>query len=393
MNRRTFILSAGATVGVAAMTAGHGRLFAQKTSVLAGQRQFRVGRISCIFQPESVIFLRDDQPIVTYRTTYRDNDSQNPGSSRTGQLPLIPFSCFTRLSAPTSLLPLSPIKRSAAAAFVCDNINGVNYTAKISQKSVQPRGQILSNGLKWKGMSEIGSDGVLDNRNSVNFGVQGVFDDECKWVNPEGRVQMTDARRFRIVFYDKSRYGIYATIDWHAVDDVKITANQNCLFGVQASVPLAPVRLETARAIGQGYASEKAGFEDTHVQSGTDLVGGGMMMNSNGDYGAQAIYGRRANWVTCWGRLQRANPAAGAADDSELQEGVALMSHPSNPWGISPWNTNSFGYMSPTHIPFLSKPWLLRAGEGVQLRYLILAYTGNPDGGEVDEIYRSYSSS
>ncbi len=30
---------------------------------------------------------------------------------------------------------------------------------------------------------------------------------------------------------------------------------------------------EAARAEGQGYASEKAGFEDTHVQSGTDLVG------------------------------------------------------------------------------------------------------------------------
>ena len=28
-----------------------------------------------------------------------------------------------------------------------------------------------------------------------------------------------------------------------------------------------------ARAVGQGYASEKAGFEDTHVLSGTDLVG------------------------------------------------------------------------------------------------------------------------
>ena len=34
-----------------------------------------------------------------------------------------------------------------------------------------------------------------------------------------------------------------------------------------------PNGCETARAEGQGYASEKAGFEDTHVQSGTDLVG------------------------------------------------------------------------------------------------------------------------
>lgn len=344
------------------MTAGRGRLFAQKTPVSAGVRQYRIDGISCIFQPDSVLFLRDNKPILTYRTTFRESNVQDKANKATGQASEVPFPCFTRLSSPTSLLPLSPIRKSAAAAFVCDNVDEVNYTAKNSKKNAQPCGQIVSNGLKWIGMLETGSDGVLNRRSSLNFGIQGVFDDECKWVNPDGRVQMTDARRFRVVFYDKSRYGIYATIDWCAVDNVMITANQNCLFGVQTSAPLAP-------------------------------VGGGMMMNSNGIYGASQIYGRRANWVTCWGRLQAANPEADPVNDVELQEGVALMSHPSNPWGVSPWNTTPFGYMSPTHIPFLSKPWLLRAGEGVRLRYLILAYTGDPGGGEVDEIYRSYSSS
>ena len=32
-------------------------------------------------------------------------------------------------------------------------------------------------------------------------------------------------------------------------------------------------RCEAARAEGRGYVSENACFEDTHVQSGTDLVG------------------------------------------------------------------------------------------------------------------------
>ena len=35
----------------------------------------------------------------------------------------------------------------------------------------------------------------------------------------------------------------------------------------------ATARCEAARANGRGYASEKACIEDTHVQSGTDLVG------------------------------------------------------------------------------------------------------------------------
>ena len=117
------------------------------------------------------------------------------------------------------------------------------------------------------------------------------------------------------------------------------------------------------------------------------------MMNSSGVYGSDAIFGRRANWTACWGRLQASNVRAVPDANANLLEGIALMSHPSNPWGVSPWNTTPFGYMSPTFIPFLSRPWSLRAGEGVRLRYLILAYTGDPQGGEVDELYRSYSSS
>lgn len=345
------------------MTAGHGRLFAQNSSILAGRRRYDIDGMSCIFQPDSVVFLRDEKPILTYRTTFCEKDGQDKTNNRTGRAPMVPFPCFTRLSSPTSLLPLSPLRISAAAAFVCDNVNGVNYTVKNSKKNGLPCGQIRSNGLKWKGMSEIGSDGALTSHSSWNLGIQGVFDDECKWVDPEGRVQMTDTRRFRVAFYDNSRYGVYVTIDWYAVEDVVITANPNCLFGVQTSAPLAKAE------------------------------GGMMMMNSNGVCGASEIYGRRANWVTCWGRLKAANPSAFPDDNLDLLEGVALMSHPSNPWGVSPWNTTPFGYMSPTHIPFLSKPWSVRAGEGVRLRYLILAYTGDPDDGAVDEIYRSYCSS
>ena len=361
MNRRSFILSAAGAAFGGVMTGGGDPLHAQDASVLTGARRYSIGGISCIFQSDSAIFLRDDRPIIAYRTTFRSGD-QEGSDKRTRQMFQTPFPCFTRLSSPTSLSPLSPLRRSAAAAFVCDNVNGVNYTAKISKKNALSCGQIRSNGLKWKGMSEIGSDGVLTKQLSWTFGVQGVFDDECKWINPDGRVQMTDSRRFRVAFYDKSRYGIYVTIDWYAVNDVQITANRNCLFGVQASAPLAP-------------------------------AGGGMMMNSSGVYGASEIYGRRANWTACWGRLQAENPDAVPDEYADLQEGVALMSHPSNLWGVSPWNTTPFGYMSPTHIPFLSKPWLLRAGEGVRLRYLILAYTGNPYGGQIDEIYRNYSSS
>lgn len=137
MNRRTFILSAGATA-VSAMTVGRGRLLAQNSSVLAGKRQFSVNGISCIFQSDGAIFLRDNQPILTYRTTFQTNEGEKTTDSQTSQKSLVPFPCFTRLSSPTSLLPLSPLRRSAAAAFVCDNVGGVNYTVKISKNNALP---------------------------------------------------------------------------------------------------------------------------------------------------------------------------------------------------------------------------------------------------------------
>lgn len=359
ITRRTFIASGASAV--AAFTSGHGRLFAQTHSVPNGRRRFSADNISCLVQPDSIIFLRDNHPMITYKTTFAD-DSPTPSSKKAAFS--VPFPCFTRLTAPTSLLPLSPLNASAAAAFVCNNVSGVNYTSNFSKISGKPCGQIRSHGLKWIGMSEIGSDGILPKMTNWQLGIQAIFEDACDWVDPNGQIQMTDMRRFRIAFYERQKYGIYATIDWYAVNDVHITANNQCLFGVQASAPLCP-------------------------------AGGGTMMNSNGTFGSPAVYGRRANWMTCWGSLTEAARKSGRRlvnipNSAPAQEGVALMSHPSNPWGVSPWNTTEFGYMSPTNIPFLVKPWTLRAGEGIRLRYLTLAYTGNPNGGTVDEIYRNY---
>ncbi len=244
------------------------------------------------------------------------------------------------------MVPLSPINVSAAAAFVCDEISGINYTANFLKKSGQTDGQIRSNGLKWIGLSDVG--GNLSDVSPRFRSVQFVFEDSCDWVSPATRVQMTDRRRFRVVFFDPQKYGIYVTINWFAVNDVQISANRQCLFGVQTSAPLSP-------------------------------AGGGQMMNSNGVFSAGQTYGRRANWLTCWGESK-----------PSITEGIAVMSHPANPWGVSPWNTTEDGYMSPTNIPFLTKPWNLRAGQGIRLRYLVLVYTGDPNGGTVDEIYRNY---
>lgn len=248
------------------------------------------------------------------------------------------FPCFVQLISPQTHLPMSPVNVSPAIAFVCDNVSGTNYTVGGqvgTPENLENAGQIRSQGLQWGGI-----------QNS-----QVEFDDSCVWYDRRNEPQLTDRRRFRIVFFGEYRYGIYADIDWYAVKTVQVSANKNCLFGVQPCAALSP-------------------------------AGGGQMMNSQGETDPPKMWGQKANWMTCWGQIS-GRPQAPF-------EGVALLNHPTNPWGISPWNVSWSGYMSPTSFPFLSKPWTFRAGQALRFRYLAVAYAGTPSGGTIDEIYRSY---
>ena len=331
MNRRVFLqgglLSAAAITAAGLSGAGSaavGRAAQQPGAHIPGVapiQKFITSFMSVTFSPSLIQIYHSGIPMIAYDASDR-----------------LQFPAFVQLVSPQTHLPLSPVNASPAIAFVCDSVSGTNYTVGGQPSDPidkQNLGQIRSQGLEWGG--------IRDN--------QVEFIDSCVWYDRQGEPQLSDRRRFRIVFFGSYRYGIYTDISWSAVKTVQVLPNKNCLFGVQPCAPLSP-------------------------------SGGGQMMNSRGETQPSRLWGQPANWMTCWGKINY-QPTAPS-------EGIALLNHPTNPWGVSPWNVAYSGYMSPTSFPFLSKPWTFRAGQALNYRYLVLAYAGTPSGGTIDEIYRSY---
>lgn len=214
--------------------------------------------------------------------------------------------------------------------FGCDHLNGGNY---------------------WQGPLDVGQ--IV----STNARVGQVTDrsveilDHCEWRKPSQPVVMTDDRRFKVIIADANLRIIDADIAWTAVQDVTVTKTNHSLFAVRAAADITPKM-------------------------------GGNLMNSEGQTGEKATFGKEANWCTFWGKRQ------GVPGD--VVEGIALMNDPDNPWKVCPWFTRDYGFMSPAPFNFIAQPWQLAAGMSVKLSYRVLLYAGSPRAGDVQEVFKAW---
>jgi len=87
------------------------------------------------------------------------------------------------------------------------------------------------------------------------------------------------------------------------------------------------------------------------------------------------------NWCTFWGKRQ------GVPDN--VVEGIALMNDPGNPWKVCPWFTR-YGFISPSPFNFIDQPWQLAAGKSVKFSYRVLLYAGDPQQGDVEEVFKAW---
>jgi hypothetical protein len=109
---------------------------------------------------------------------------------------------------------------------------------------------------------------------------------------------------------------------------------------------------------------------------------GGTLENSFGKMGEKATFGQPAGWCTYY------NKRAGIPGDAI--EGIALLTHPANPWKDCPWFTRDYGFISPTPFHFMGKPWQVAAGKSVDLRYRVVAYAGTPMAADLAWIYKAW---
>ena len=112
----------------------------------------------------------------------------------------------------------------------------------------------------------------------------------------------------------------------------------------------------------------------------------GHMLNSNGDNGEKAIWGRRADWVDYYGNVE--------GEDV----GIAIFDHPHNLRHPTYWHTrayglfaaNPFGVREFTRDRRQDGSYTIPAGGSLTLRYRVLIHDGDYRQAGVADAYREY---
>lgn len=214
----------------------------------------------------------------------------------------------------------------------CDPLNGGNYWADNGLES----GQIKSEGLELGGSS----------KNSA------VILDRCRWSRPGAGSPFSDEREFTVTVLDKRAWVIDTKIKLKALQDIEIGKAKHSFFAIRAA-------------------------------SDVSCTYGGTLMNSEGGVGADGTYGKEARWCGFHGER---------AGRSGTVEGIAVMTHPDNPWKPI-WFTREYGHLSPSPFNFLDQPWRLKKGKSIELKYRVALHVGTPKEADLDGVYRQWMKS
>jgi len=234
---------------------------------------------------------------------------------------------------PASGLPMTeeagdPYPHHRSCFLACDHVNGANFW-----QDMIDRGQIVSTGLDVESQAD-----------------RVVIKDRCQWRQPGQPAVFEDRRRLTITApFERIRI-IDADITLHALTDVRITKTNHSLFAIRSARALAP-------------------------------IGGGRLINSEGQTGEKATFGQAARWCGFQGiRCGRT-------------ESIVLMDHPANPWSPCRWFTRDYGFISPTPMQWLGEPgWPLAKGKSVRLRYRIAVLATSLDSAQLQDLYTSFTN-
>jgi hypothetical protein len=113
----------------------------------------------------------------------------------------------------------------------------------------------------------------------------------------------------------------------------------------------------------------------------------GHMVNSSGDVGEKAVWGKRADWVDFYGQV------------GGEEVGIAVFDHPGNLQHPTCWHArhygllaaNPFGLKEFTHDRHQDGSYAIQAGDSLTLRYRVLIYHGDVEQAGVAEAYRQYA--
>ena len=138
----------------------------------------------------------------------------------------------------------------------------------------------------------------------------------------------------------------------------------------------------TFRCTGSPVELEQTNFGFLAVRMARELsghFGRGQLRDREGRTGEKAIFGQSARWMDYSG------PTAALP---EGREGVAYFAHPANPDYPSHWHVREDGWMGAGFC--LKKACLLREGQPLVLRYLLVAHSGSAGVEELSRVGKDF---
>ena len=212
--------------------------------------------------------------------------------------------------------------------FGCDQVDGGNYW----QEGLE-RGRIIS----------VNSEILKEGGDTV------IISDECIWSRPGAMSPIKDYRKITITSPSVAVRQIDFEISMEMLMDVHIAKTNHSLFSVRMAADLS-------------------------------VKNGGTMVNAEGARGEKDTFGKPSPWMDYSGKR------------GEVNEGLAVMQHPSNPGYPSPWFTRDYGFISPTPMywPQNGVETLFKKGETLRLRYRVLVHGGTSEEAKVAELFENY---
>jgi len=206
-----------------------------------------------------------------------------------------------------------PYPHHSSIFFGCDRVNDGDYW----QEGLE-RGRIASKGVRLASAS----------------GDRVEFEQDCTWERPGAEPPFSDHRRIVVSAPGPDVRLIDFDVTLTARRAVKIEKTNHSLFAVRVAPELS-------------------------------VQGGGRLVNAGGDLSEKETFGKTSPWADYGG------------NHHGVEEGVAILSHPSNRWFPEPWFTRDYGFMSPTPLNWLGAEGLtFQPGETLRLRYRVVVHAG-----------------
>jgi len=113
--------------------------------------------------------------------------------------------------------------------------------------------------------------------------------------------------------------------------------------------------------------------------------GGGRLINSEGQEGEEAIFGKPARWMDYSGPV-----AVGQGPDRKaVVEGITYFDHPTNPRYPTAWHVRSDGWMGASFC--MNEGHTITRDTPLTLRYLLHAHRGPYDPAKAQSVHESFS--